>query len=76
MYMSANLSEASAPISAYFGADPFHAGASDDKGRAWEPTPYQTADARHNLRAAAKLVADYHDMGGVRGISIMTEPRA
>lgn len=25
----------------------------------WAPTPYQTADARHDIRRAAKLASDY-----------------
>lgn len=47
--MSADLVQASAPISANF-----HGGDDD-----WQNTPYQTADARHDEDAAAKLVNDY-----------------
>lgn len=51
--MSANMTEASAPISANF-----HGG--DDS---WQDTPYQTADARHNANIAAELVAEYFATG-------------
>lgn len=46
---SANLVEASAPISVNF-----H---DSDDDNDWQPTPYQTADARHSPRRAAKLLA-------------------
>ena len=50
MYASANLTEASAPIHAYFGKDPlFDEGGSercDNEGNRWNSTPFQTADTK------------------------------
>jgi hypothetical protein len=51
--MEADLSQASASISANFHGD-------DDT---WQVTPYQTADARHNKFEAARLVAEYFSAG-------------
>lgn len=52
--MSANLVEASAPISANW-----HGGDERD----WQSTPFQTADARHCTFRAAELVASYFSDG-------------
>lgn len=46
--MSADMVQASAPISADFHGE-------DE----WQGTPYQTANARHDAEQAAKLVNDY-----------------
>lgn len=51
--MGADLSQASASISANFHGD-------DDT---WQITPYQTADARHNKFEAARLAAEYFSAG-------------
>lgn len=53
--MDADMSDASAPISANF-----HDAKSDSD---WQPTPYQTADARHDIERAAQLVAEYFSEG-------------
>jgi len=51
--MSADLVEASAGISASW--------FEDDEIDAWQATPYQTADARHDRTAAAQMVTAYFD---------------
>lgn len=51
--MSANLVEASASIAVSF---PWQ---DEDDEPVWQPTPYQTADARHDTHRAAELCAEY-----------------
>jgi len=71
VYVTANLVEASAPITTYFGSDPDYDTRGedcDDDGNRWAPTPYQTADARHREDEMAKLVADYCDLGEVHSV--------
>lgn len=72
MFASADLSEASAPISTYFGSDPF--GGDDDNMFGWNVTPYQTADAQHYEDRMAALVADYCDMGKVISVEVYEQP--
>lgn len=49
--ISVDLTQSSAPISANF--DP------DRDAESWEVFPYQTADARHALESAIRLVLEY-----------------
>ena len=65
-YLSADLTKASAPL--WFGirsADDEGELVTLGNGRAvrifWTPTPYQTADARHQLSRAKTLVKTYLD---------------
>jgi hypothetical protein len=51
--MSADMVQAAASISANFHGD-------DDT---WQGTPFQTADATHDARKAATLVAEYFSTG-------------
>lgn len=53
-YFTANLVEASAPISVNW-----HDGDDD----AWQATPFQTADAGHSQMRAAELLAEYAALG-------------
>ena len=50
--ISVDLEQASAPISANF--DP------EREEDSWGAVPYQTADARHALEGAIRLVLEYH----------------
>lgn len=71
IYVKTNLTEASAPIMTYFGADPSYDTRGlvcDHDGNRWSPTLYQAADAHHRENEMADLVADYCDLGAVHSI--------
>jgi len=52
LYLQVDLVEAAAPILAGF--------ASDHAAIAWNPTPYCTANAHHDLRHAAALALEWN----------------
>lgn len=56
----ADLVRAEAPISGKFLHDD---DADDDYDRYWQGTPYQTADASHDVWRAAELFAGYYRSG-------------
>jgi|688.fasta_scaffold203479_4 hypothetical protein len=55
-WMEVDLTQASSPIWASFGEDPY------EKDR-WQVTPYQCADARHCRVRAARMLAAYFKAG-------------
>lgn len=76
VYVSANLSHAASPILTYFGSDPFYdydGEKSDYEGLSWQPTSYQTADARHRESLMAKLVTELCNMGTVISVEIIDD---
>lgn len=56
--LAADVTRAEAPLSANW-----HEGEEDYAEDVWQATPYQTADARHDVFRAAELVAEYFSDG-------------
>lgn len=78
MYASVELTQAASTIYTYFGERPFYDDDDDrleedgdSDGLRWAPTPYQTAEARHDEDKMAALVADYCDMGSVISVEAL-----
>lgn len=69
-YVAADLTRASSGVMVYFGCHPAAVadGDADDDGFAYQPTPYQTADAHHREDELAEIIASYFELGDVIAI--------